>query len=72
MQGTYHRISPFLLLHLSGQRLPQPSPPDVHKHKAAEYTVGSSQFTADPDNTTVCAMVLLDLNIRYPFLHSPV
>lgn len=40
MQGTYHRISPFLLLHLSGQLLPQPSPTDVHEHKAAEYTVG--------------------------------
>lgn len=40
MLGTYHRSSPFLLLHLSGQRLPQPSSPDVHKHKAAEYTVG--------------------------------
>lgn len=36
---TYHRISPFLLLHLSGQRLPQPLPPDVHKHKAAEPTM---------------------------------
>lgn len=27
---------PFLLLHLSGQLLPQPSPPDVHNHKGAQ------------------------------------
>ncbi|CAB1422008.1 unnamed protein product [Pleuronectes platessa] len=38
VSGTYHRRSPFLLPHLSGQPLPQPSPPDVHGHSAAERT----------------------------------
>lgn len=49
MEGTYQRISPFLLLHLSGQLLPQPSPPDVHNHKGAERQTRrlDSQITSD-------------------------
>lgn len=52
------------------QRLPQPSPPDVHTHRAAEHTTGGLDPRRIPGTPQRVRWGLFHSNVHYPCLDS--